>query len=168
MSWDKIATYPVVADVLNRVLGGIAARLGGRVNIPELDPPVEQEGIVCDLVGGQRGKRQVVYLLNRVGAIHLAVGTGLFRGHLHVAFKHGARQVEVFVPQKVVVDVRVELLGGVGALAAGLRHIAHHGGAIDGAVVRIHGRHLRHLLLVLHRDDAWGGGCGRRGRRVGS
>jgi hypothetical protein len=31
-----------------------------------------------------------------------------------------------------------------------LRHVAHDGGAVDGAV-RIHLRHLRHLL-VLHRD----------------
>lgn len=160
-------TYPVVADILDRVLGGGTARLRGRVNVPELHPPVEQKGIVGDLVGGQRRQGQVVYLLNRVGAVHLVVGTGLFRGHLHVALEHGARQADVLVPQEVVVNVRVELLGGVSALAARLRHIAHDRGAVDGAVVRIHGRHLRHLLLVLHRGDAWGSGCVGRTSRGG-
>lgn len=167
-------TYPVVVEILVRVLRGRVARLAGHVNVPELDPPVEQEGIVGNHARGQLGQRQVLYLVDRVDAVG-AVARATFLGqHLQVAVEHGARQVKVLVAQKVVVDVRVELFGGVGAHALGMRHVAHDGRVVDGAVVRIHGRHVRQLLLLaLHRDgtrracglgagDGWGLAMGAR------
>jgi len=159
-------TYPVVAEVLVRVLRGRIARLTGHVDVPKLDPPVEQERIVCDHARGQLGQRQVLDLVDRVDAVGPVAGAALLGQHLQVAVEHGARQVEVLVTEKVVVDVRVELFGGVGAHALGMRHVAHDGRVIDGAVVRIHGRHVRQLLLLaLHRDGtrrACGLGAGGR------
>lgn len=145
------STYPVVTDILDRVLGAASRSSGGGVNVPELDPPIEQEGVVGDLALGQCRQGHVIGHIDIAGAIGLGVGAGLLRRQLQVAIKHGARKGVLSVPQEVVVDVRIELFNRVvGAHAFGLRHVAHDGGAVDGAV-RIHLRHLRHLL-VLHRD----------------
>ena len=156
------ASYPCVLDVLG-ALGGLARAVFGRlVDVPELDPPVEQERVVGHLVLGQQRVRQAVgrVVVDRVHAIGLVAGAGLLRRrrrHLHVALDHGPRQAVVVVAQKVVVDVRVELFARVHRLAlrrAGHVHVGHDGRAVDGPAVHVHG-HLH--LLVLHRD------AGRRG-----
>jgi hypothetical protein len=140
--------------------GTVAAiNLARLEDVPELDPPVEQERVVGHLLlrqqrVGQAGDRVVVH---GVHAVLLVAGAGLGGrrgGHLHVALDHGARQAAVVVAQEVVVDVRVELLARVHGLAlgrAGHVHVGHDGGAVDGAAV--HG-HLH--LLVLHPDSGAG------------
>ena len=139
-----------MAEILDGILGAAVGTSGGGENVPELDPPVEQEGVVGDLACRQCGQRHVVGHVDVAGYIGL-VGARLLGGHLQVAIEHGAREGVVPVPQEVVVDVRVELFNRVVvAHAFGLRHVAHDGGAVDGAI-RIHLRlHLGHLL-VLHR-----------------
>jgi hypothetical protein len=148
-----------VLDVLRALAGLAGADLGRLVDVPELDPPVEQERVVSHLVLGQKRVWQAMdrVVLHGVNAIGLVAGTGLLRrlgGHLHVALDHGPRQAVVVVSQEVVVDVRVELLARVHLLLlllllAGDVHVGHDGRAVDGAAVRVHG-HLH--LLVLHRD----------------
>jgi len=149
-----------VLNVLRALAGLAGADLGRLIDVPELDPPVEQERIVGHLVLGQKRvwqaiDRVVVHVINAIG---LVAGTGLLRRlgrHLHVAFDHGPRQAVVVVSQEVVVDVRVQLLARVHLpllllrLLAGDVHVGHDGRAVDGAAVRVHG-HLH--LLVLHRD----------------
>lgn len=156
-------------DVLG-ALGGPRAVLGRLVDVPELDPPVEQERVVGHLVRRQLRRRVVVgaVAVHGVDAVGPRVGAGLLRlpgGHLHVgAIEHGARGLEVAVAQEVVVDVRVELLARVarvGLCALGMRHGAHDGGAVDGAVAGIHGGHVGQLL-ALHRDAGRAGGEQRR------
>lgn len=151
-------------DVLRALAGLARADLGRLVDVPELDPPVEQERVVGHLVLGQKRVGQAVdrVAVHGINAIGLVAGTGLLRrlgGHLHVALDHGPRQAVVVVSQEVVVDVRVELLARVHLLLlllllAGDVHVGHDGRAVNGAAVRVHG-HLH--LLVLHRD------AGRRG-----
>lgn len=146
-----------------------AAMLGCLVNVPELHPPVEQEGVIGHLVGGQLGTREALGILTLgVDAIRPVVGAGLLHGtggHLHVsALEHGARGLVVIVTQEVVIDVRVQLLTRVCVYALGVGHVTHHGVAVSGAVARVHGGHLGHLLLVLHRGAGRRAGCDTRDR----
>jgi hypothetical protein len=157
--------YPCVLDVRGVFCGAVHPSLGRLVNVPELHPPVEQERVVCELVLGQLRLRHRfrARLFHCVDAIRPDLGAELLLGpdaHLDArAVEHGPGRREVFVAQQVVVDVRVELLARVhGRSALGVRQVAHHGGAVDGPSVGVHGRHLRHLLGVVHRDAVGRGG----------
>jgi hypothetical protein len=162
---ERGQSYPCVCDVLVALCGAVHAVPGRLVDVPELHPPIEQERIVCDLVLGQLGGRHHVgtRLVHLVDTVRPHLGAQLLVGpelHLDVlAVNHGLGRRVVLVAQKVVVDVCVELLARVRGLRllVGVRHIAHHGVAVDGPSVGVHGRHLRYLGVV-HRDAVGRGG----------
>jgi len=164
--------YTGVLDVLGAFCGA-GARLGGLVDVPELDPPVKQERVVGHLIRRQlrRGKSVSAVLVQGLGAVGPVAGAGLLgRAGRHLdrvaAIEHGPGELEVAVAQEVVIDVRVELLArirghalvGVG-VGVGGAHGGHHGRAVDRAVACVHSGDVGHLL-ALHRDAGAGGVLG--------
>jgi hypothetical protein len=146
-----------VRDILLSLGRPVSAILGCLVNVPELDPPIEQERVLCHLILGELWGGHLAWWLGlcHVGAIGLvsrAVSLRWPSGHLETALDHGARGVVVVVAQEIVVDVRVELFARVGARTLGVWHAAHDGGAVHGSPIRTHGRHLRRHIGILHRD----------------
>ena len=99
---DMVQAYASVLDVLDGAFGISIARLGCLVDVPELDPPVEEEGVISHLVRRQLRRRELFVLAERIGAIEAVVRAGfhgLADGHLHAgALEHGARELEVLVP----------------------------------------------------------------------
>ncbi len=106
-----VRTYASVLDILNGAFGVSIARLRCLVDVPELDPPVKQEGVISHLIRRQLRRREFLVLAEWIGAVEAVVRAGLHRlagGHFHArTLQHGARELEVLVPQEVVVDVCV-------------------------------------------------------------
>ena len=125
------ATHEVRALLLSVALGGdvaqgglLAALIAARVvDVPELEPPVLQEGTLGVLEGWVRqvlGSVGVVVIV-AVGLILALAGRLLGLGEdLHGAgLMHGARNVIVLVAEEVVVDVCVQALDCVEGIVGG-------------------------------------------------
>lgn len=133
------------------------AATGGAEDVPELHPPVEQEGLLGSLVGRQ--VRQGEVSKGRIDAVHIP-GARLGLDHdVHVLVKHGLGEFVVVGAAEVLVDVRVEhvarLVGGVGRAWRALA-VDHAGRTVHGHWARVHLDHLGHVG-VLHGDGGrWG------------
>lgn len=147
-------TYSDMSCVLGTF---VAAPASGTVDVPKLNPPVQQEGILGNLTGRHLGLWEVVdgIRLQITDAIDTSVAWTCFlvavaELHLEIALDHHARHLGVVVADKVVVDVCVELVARFHHLALGTAlAIVHDGSASDGTA-SIHVCHGGGHLRVLH------------------
>ena len=152
-------TYASVVNVLKGYVFGVVLA-GGAPDVPELHPPVQEERVVCGMAGRDLGSRYSFIfqvLVHGVDAIDVASARTrlLWRieAHRYVALDHHSRELLLAVPQKVVVNVRVELVARVhlAVLLGPALAVCHDGRAVDGALCRVHAGHASHLG-VLHRS----------------
>lgn len=166
-------TYSGLLSILGRLSAVGAFPTSGAEDVPELTPPVAQEGVLNSLRCRQirRGKVSAILPICGIHTVHVSAARArlLLKAQRDLAVDHGFGNLVEVVPDEVVIDVSVELVAR-GHYVARKLPLAHHRGAIGVAPrVCVHTVHADRHLGVLHGDGDGGtrptGWIGRRRRR---